>query len=182
VRKSRRQLLVRIVERVALALILLDVLLYFAMFRPVGNLVASAQQRYSATRRRIHEGQVRVERLEKFQQALPSAEEGIEAFKHDHVPPRRRGFSRAARLVRRVSEQSGIQFTNLAYRLDTGKGEPLERLGIEIDVEGSFAGLLKFAHALETASDFIVVREFSFEPGDGEALALRLAADLYLTP
>jgi hypothetical protein len=62
------------------------------------------------------------------------------------------------------------------------KGEPLERLGIEVDVQGSFPSLLGFAHAVETSSDFLVLRGFSLETGDGETLALRMAADLYVTP
>jgi Tfp pilus assembly protein PilO len=181
-RRSRRQVLIRIIERVGVALILLDLLLYVAMLRPVQNLVSSEQQRFEAARRRIREDKARVERLERFQEALPGAGENVDVFKRNHVPPRRRGFSRAARLVRRVTEQSGSQLTGITYRLNADHDEPLERLGIEINVEGSFSSLLKFAHALETASDFIVIREFSFEPAEGSTLALRLAADLYLTP
>jgi Tfp pilus assembly protein PilO len=181
-RRSRRHVLIRVIERVGLVLILLDALLYLAMLRPVQNLVSSEQQRFAATRRQIREAQARVERLERFQEALPGAGEKVDAFKRDHVPPRRRGFSRADRLVRSTADLSGAQLTSIAYRLNTDHDEPLERLGMEINVEGSFVNLFKFAHALETASDFIVIREFSFEPGEGSALTLRLVADLYLTP
>jgi hypothetical protein len=59
----------------------------------------------------------------------------------------------------------------------------LERLELDISLEGSYLSLLKFSHALETANDFILVREFNFAPGgDNQALGLRLGADLYLTP
>jgi len=42
--------------------------------------------------------------------------------------------------------------------------------------------VLNFAHALETASDFLLVRSFTFERGESGTVALRLGADLYLKP
>ena len=61
--------------------------------------------------------------------------------------------------------------------------DPLERLSLDINVQGSYPGLLEFSHALETANDFILVREFIFTPGEENgALGLRLGADLYVTP
>jgi hypothetical protein len=42
--------------------------------------------------------------------------------------------------------------------------------------------LLKFAHGLETANDFILIREFNLATGENGMLSLRLAADFYLTP
>ena len=122
-----------------------------------------------------------MEQLEKFREALPGADKRIAEFE-DYTPSRRRGFSRAAHLIRQVSEDSGVQLNSVAYRLDTTHKEPLERLGLDISVNGSFSNLLKFAHGMETAKDFIVIQQFSFEPGDENSLALRLGADLYLTP
>ena len=181
-RQSRRQVVIHILERLGLALILLDVALYFAAFRPVENLRAGEQGRSEATRRRIREEEERVERLEKFQEALPSAGERIDVFKRDHVPSRRRGFSQAAHLIRQVTDEAGVQLASVGYRLDLAHGDPLERLGLDINVGGSFPGLFKFAHGLETASDFVLIREFNLEPKEGSTLGLHLKADLYLTP
>ena len=152
------------------------------MLRPVQNMLASEQQRFVEIRRRMREERQGVERLEKFQENLPGAGDKLQVFMRDHLPPRRHGFSRAARLLRKVSEEAGVQLGPVVYRLDSDHKQPLERLGFETDADGSFAGLMKFAHALETASDFIVIREFTFEPGDGNSIGLRLSADLYLTP
>jgi Tfp pilus assembly protein PilO len=163
-------------------LVLLDVLLYFGMFRPTQALVFSEQQQFAALRRRIYDGEVRIERLKKFREALPEADKRLAALKRDHAPPRRQGYSQAARLVRRATEQSGTQLTSVAYKLDSEASGPLQRLGLVIIVSGPFPALLKFVHALETASDLIVIRSFNIAAGDTPALELRLAADLYLTP
>jgi hypothetical protein len=66
--------------------------------------------------------------------------------------------------------------------MDEKVSGPLQRLGIMIDVEGSFPALLKFAHGLETSSDLLLIRSFSMAEGKDNPLELRLAADLYLTP
>ena len=161
---------------------LLDVLLYFGMFRSTQALLSSEQQQFAALRQRIYDEEVSIERLEKFREALPEAGKRLAALKRDHTPPRRQGFSQAAKLVRRLTEQSGTQLTSVAYKLDNNASGPLQRLGLVIVVAGPFPALLKFTHALETASGFIVIRSFNIAAGDTHALELKLAADLYLTP
>jgi len=181
-RRTRRQTVIRAFEIGGVSLVLLDVLLYFVMFRPVQALASSAQQQFATLRRRIFDGEIRIERLKEFLGALPEAGERLASFKRDHAPPRRQGFSQAAKLVRGATEQSETQLTSVAYKLDNSAAGPLQRLGLLIKVEGSFPALLKFAHALETAGDFIVIRSFIITSGEGGELGLRLTADLYLTP
>ena len=181
-RGTRRQTVIHLFEIAGASLVLLDVLLYFVMLRPVLALASSEQQQFAALRRRIFDGQVRLEQLNQFQEALPEAGKRLATFKQDHTPPRRQGFSQADKLVRRLTEEAGIQRKGVAYKLDTSTSAPLLRLNMVITVEGPFPGLLKFGHALETASDFIVLRSFNIAPGEGGVLDLRLVADLYLTP
>ena len=153
------------------------------MFRPIQALVFSEERQFTALRRRIYDGEVRIERLKKFREALPEAGKSLAEIKRDHTPPRRQGFSQAAKLVRRVTGQSGTQLTSVAYKLDTNASGPLQRLGLVIIVAGPFPALLKFAHALETASDFIEIRSFNIGAvGENHDLELRLTADLYLAP
>jgi hypothetical protein len=163
-------------------LVLLDVLLYFGMYRSTQALVSSEQRQFAALRRRVYDGEVRIERLKKFREALPEAGKGLAELERDHTPPRRHGFSQAAKLVRGATEQSGAQLISRAYKLDKDTPGPLQRLRLVIKVAGPFPTLLKFAHALETASDLIVIRSFNIAASDTDALELRLSADLYLTP
>ncbi|MBZ5544712.1 MAG: type 4a pilus biogenesis protein PilO [Acidobacteriia bacterium] len=180
--RGRRKTLIRVLEIAAAGVVALDVVLYLALVRPLRSLREGEEASYAATRDRLRDGKARVARLEKFKATLPDAEEQLTAFFKDHVPPRRRGFSRAARLVRELAEQAGVQVTGITYKLGHGKDEPLERLALDVEVEGPFASLLKFAHALETADDFIALRDISFQPVEGGTLTLHVGADLYLTP
>jgi len=181
-RQSRRKALIRVVERAAIALALLDVVVYFAVVRPLRSLRTNEEIRHAATRERLREVSARVERLEQFQATVPQSEEQLKVFLSKYVSSRRQGFSRAARLVRRLTELSQLQLASIAYKLDPSQNEPLRRLGIELEVDGPFPSLFKFAHALETTSDLLLVREFAFEPGEGGILVLRLGIDLYLKP
>ncbi len=181
-RRTQRQIVKRIVEITGLGLVVLDVVLYFAAYRPLGYRIASEQQQYSETRQSVRDQEVRIERLEKFQAALPQAGEQLKDFTAAGIPPRKRGFSQAAHLLRQVSDASGVQVTNVVYRLDSKHQDPLERLGLDITVDGPYSKIVKFSHGLETAKEFILIREFSLAAGENGTLGLRLVADLYLIP
>lgn len=160
----------------------LDLVVYFAVYRPLGDKAAAEARRHEELRQTVHNQQVRVELLKKFDEALPQAGKGLEDFTNNRIPPRREAFSTAAHLIHKVADASGVKISNLAYHLDTEHHDPLERLDLDIMVQGPYAGLLKFSHALETANDFVLVRDFNFSPGDNGALSLRLGADVYVTP
>ena len=181
-RSQRRGKLMRIAEGLAVGLVVLDAVAYFALIRPLRSMRAAEEDRYMAARSRVRELRSRVTRLETFQGAVPDAESHLAAFLQDHVASRRQGFSRTARLVRKLTEQSGVQLAGVSYKLDSAEDLPLPRLGFEVELEGPFSGLVKFSHALETAQDLVVVRNFTLEPTEQGESALRLAADLYLKP
>jgi Tfp pilus assembly protein PilO len=162
----------------------LDLVVYFAIYRPLENQVESAARSHAALRQTVRNQQVRVDLLKKYEAALPQAGKGLEDFTTHRTPSRREAYSTAAHLIHKVADASGVKVSSMAYRLESGHNDPLEKLGLEINLEGSYPSLLKFSHALETDNNFILVREFMFTPGGGMngALALRLGADLYLTP
>jgi Tfp pilus assembly protein PilO len=171
------------VEATGVGLVVLDLLVFFAIYRPLGNEVALVERSHGALRQTIRNQQVRVDLLKKYEAALPQAGKGLEDFTTNRTPSRREAYSTAAHLIHKVADASGVKVSSMGYRLDIGHNDPLERLELDINLQGPYASLLKFAHALETANDFILVREFNFTPGgDNQALGLRLDADMYLTP
>lgn len=181
-RKSRRKGLIQVLEKLAVALVLLDIVLYFALVGPIESMRSAEEAQRSAMRNRLRQAKARVARLEEFQAEVPGAGEQLDGFLSEHVPSRRQGFSRAARLVRRLVNESGAYLTSISYNLSEDRDEPLRRLGIEVDVEGPFPSLFDFAHSLETGNELVVVRSFIFEPREGGTMGLRMAADLYLKP
>jgi Tfp pilus assembly protein PilO len=183
VRKSRRQIISRIVEATGVGLVALDLVVLFAVYRPLGTKLDVEAHSHTELRQTVRNEQIRVDLLKKFESALPQAGKGLEDFTGNRAPSRREAYSTAAHLIHKVADASGVKVSTLAYRLDTEHHDPLERLALDINVQGPYAGLLKFSHALETDNNFILVRDFDFTPGgENGAIGLRLNADLYLTP
>ncbi len=180
--KSRRQRTMRIFEATGVGLVALNAVLYFAAYRPLADRVAAAQQYYTQARSRARIQQARVERLEEFQAGLPQASAALQDFKAHRTSPGRQGFSAAVRLLRQAADSAGLQPPSVTFRLDSGNHDPLGRLGLEINTAGSYQGLVKFTHALETANDFLLTREFKLSAPDKGAVNLRLLADFYVTP
>jgi Tfp pilus assembly protein PilO len=177
-----RKVVVRTLERTAVALLLADLIVCSVGVFWLGGRLQTAQREYDEMRRRVRLESRQVARLESFETLLPGVDHELQAFEQSHVPPRRRGFSRGARLVRKIASDSSVELAGVAYKLDSRGSQPLKRLAINVVVEGPFDGLVKFSHNLETASDFVVVREFNLQPVEGGSLSLKISADLYLVP
>lgn len=180
--RGRRKKIIRFFERAALGLAVLDVVVYFAAVRPLRGRMAEADSSYQRVMGLVEQRQDRVAQLVKFQENLPQADEQLKTFLNDHVPTRRHAFSEAARLIRVLTTQSGVQLDNVSYKLTSTKDEPLERLRIDVVVEGPFANLLKFAHTLESAPQLILLKDFTFSTSQGSIVSLQVGAEVYLTP
>lgn len=181
-RKSRRQIANRILEVIGAGLVVLDLLVFFVVYGPLGDKLDREARRHTELRQTVRDLQVRVDLLKKFEAAMPQAGKGLEDFTTNRTPSRREAYSTAGHLVYKVADAAGVKVTTVVYRLDSEHHDPLERLTLDIGAQGSYAGLLRFSHALETANEFILVRDFSFTPGETGGISLRLGADLYLTP
>jgi hypothetical protein len=182
---DRRKMLTRIIERTAVGLVLLDVVLYFAVLLPAQRLWQESAERYNTVRLQIIGEEARVNRLKWYTEALPSMEKDVDDFLNHQVHSKKKSFSRTTRLVLGLADQTGVSLppSAITYEMDKKHDQPLDRMSIMLTVKGPFENLLDFAHEMETTSeDFLVFRGFSFQTGEGSDLTLRLATDFYLTP
>lgn len=180
--KNRRRYWIRVVELTAVSVIILDAVVYLAVVRPLWKQVAANQRDRELVERRMVDERLQIARMRKTQSEMPATSKEIQAFFREHVPSRRHGFSSAERLIRKLSDESDLQLSEVSYHLDSSENEPLERLGLNITVQGAFPDLIRFVHALETNEVLVLVHNFAFQPVEKGTLALRLVADLYLTP
>lgn len=181
-RRERRKKIIRFFEVAALAVVALDVGVYFLAVRPLRDRAAQAEDSYHQASMRLQLEKAQVSHLEKLQKTLPAADDKLQDYLKEHVPSRQRVFSDAARLVRVLTQKSGVKLDSVSYKLNSEKDEPFAQLGLDVTVEGPFTNLLKFAHSLETSDDLILVRNFSFAAGQGSTVNLRVGGVLYLTP
>ncbi len=182
-KKSRRQIVNRIFEATALCLLAAAVVVFFVLYQPLARKIDAAEHQQEALRQTVRNQQVRVEILKKYELLLPQAGKGLSDFAANRTPERREAYSTAAHLITKLADGSGVKVSSRGYHFDKTQHDPLWRLELDLNVEGPYQDLLKFSHALETANNFILVRDFSFVPGgENQALGLRLGADFYVTP
>lgn len=180
--QQRRKKWAATAAKVIVALFILDAAVYFGVNRTLANLVVATQARFTAVRLNWLRERASLSGLEARAAALPGERRQAKAFFNEHIPPRRVAFSRAAMLIEKLTQRSRVDLTAIKYTPETEQTDPVSHLNLDAGVRGSFDNLLDFAHGLETADDFIVVRSFKFAAGDGGVLALHVNADLYLRP
>ncbi len=182
--RNVRKALTPVLEITALVLVLLDLGLGAGMVWLSHRL--ADQRRIQATAKvQIQQLQMRVAKLQTYDDFLPGAKGKVNLFIKERIPNRRQGYSRALHLLRILTQDSGVQLTAVGYprvEIEKGSNAPLDRLSLNISVAGTFDSLMKFSHELETATEFIVLRDFALQPGDNSQLNLRITADLYMNP
>jgi hypothetical protein len=177
-----RKTVTPVFEIAALALVLLDIGLGFsaAWF---GRRLDAEKELLASTVRQVAEEKSRVSRLEKFQAVLPGAATQVKQFTSDHIPPRQEVYLKAAHLVRLLADKSDVHLTGVGPKLEPTHDDVFfQRLGLEVTADGAFENLVRFGYGLETGSDFMVLRNFTFTSGEHGKLSLHVLADLYMTP
>jgi hypothetical protein len=180
--RLQRKLWTHVAEAAALGLTLLSVVFYFALVRPLRNMRLAAENDVVAAEARGQVVSARVSRLQQYRVDVPKSESELKEFLAQHVAERRQGFSHAAKMLRKMSEDSKVRLTGVAYKLSGAGEQPLANLALEFDIEGSFGDVLRFTHELETSGDFLRVKAFTFSPGESRAIAMHVGAELYLKP
>jgi hypothetical protein len=179
---NSRKIFKPILEIAALVVIAVNLVLGVGLVW-LSSRVGAERDSYSNLRSQVAAQEILVKRLRGTIATLPVTEGQVKLFLEDHVPSRREGFSRATQLIWSLKDEAGVQLEGVSYKpTKTAVDEPLQPLGAEITLGGTFSNLISFAHSLETADDFVVVRGLNFAPGEGGKLNLHLSADFYISP
>jgi hypothetical protein len=181
-RRNRHQIVTRVFQILGVSLVLLDILLYFFVYRQTQLQLSSELEQFESLRQRIFDGEARIELLTKYREGFPETGKRLAAVIEDHTLHRRQAYSQAFKLLRQVAEKSGAQLGKVDFKRNDKATGPVLPLGAAINVEGTFPALLKFAHGLETANDLLVIRSFSMTEGEDTPQQMRLAVDIYFTP
>ncbi len=128
--------------------------------------LAAASLDYRAARATL-EGRQRTDtQLDKFY---------VEVLPHSQSAARRITYLRLAQLAR----EGNLDYQQRAINQEHAKGSTLSQLVLTMTLEGDYRDIRSFIHTLETAPDFIVVRNVSLaKPGDAKrplTVALTLA-------
>ena len=158
--------------------LLVNVLIFVAVVRPLARRVANNQQSTAAA------VQARTVAQTEFAQANGTLTGKARASKElgefyskvlaqDLSGARRMTYGR----VQRLAAENRLAYQGSRYEPVAERGSTLTKLKVSVEVTGTYPNMRSFIHAIETAPQFVVIENVSLAEGAGEG-SLRLALDL----
>lgn len=153
------------------ALFVLNVLVYALAVYPLARRVANIEQRERAAEQSL--AQARREHGSAAGALTGKEQATIElaSFYKDVLPPDYTGarsltYLRLAQLAR----ESGLRLRNYSSAIDDRREKStLERLQIQIDLEGRYDDVRAFLYQLDTAPEFVVIDDVRLREGGGDS-------------
>ena len=158
--------------------LVLNVLLYVVVVRPLARSVANIEQSTLAAE------QSRVAAQTEFGKAngtLTGKDRATKELATFYSAVLAQDLSGARRLtygrVQRLAEQFRLEYQRSSYEPVEDRGSTLTKLRVNVELTGNYSNMRSFIHAIETAPEFVVIDNISLAEGSGEG-SLRLALDL----
>jgi type II secretion system (T2SS) protein M len=152
-----------------LAAFVANLLLYALVVYPLVQRVANVEQSKAAAERTLAAAQAEHAKASGTLTTFYST-----VLAQDMAGARRLTYGR----VRRLAEQSHLNYQRAKYEPVTERGSSLTKFKAGIELEGSWADIRTFIHAIETAPEFVVIDNVELaEAGNGSG-ALRVTLEL----
>jgi Tfp pilus assembly protein PilO len=170
-------------RRVILPLVIafaLNVLVYALGVYPLSQRVANVEQRNQAAEQALALARREHDAARGALTGKERATVELATFYKEVLPPdlagaRRLTYLRLSQLVR----EAGLQFKTSQYEQDSGEREStLQRLRIQLQVQGSWDDIRTLIYQLDTAPEFVVIDNIVLSEGRAEGGALELAMEL----
>ena len=162
-----------------LAAFVANLLLYGLIVYPLVQRVANVEQSKAAAERTLAAAQAEHAKASGTLTGKDRASKELATFystvlAQDMAGARRLTYGR----VRRLAEQSHLNYQRAKYEPVTERGSSLTKFKAGIELEGSWADIRTFIHAIETAPEFVVIDNVELaEAGNGSG-ALRVNLEL----
>jgi Tfp pilus assembly protein PilO len=168
---------------IALCLALVaNVGVYWGVVFPLSERVADADNRAARADRTLQEARREFAAATGVSTSKERAEAGLKAFYADVLPA---DLSAAHRLtyldLAQLARGNNLRILRRTATEAQERGSALEQLSIALVLEGQYANVRSFVHALETSPGFLIVDDVELDqPRDGEgALVLKLQVSTY---
>jgi hypothetical protein len=158
--------------------LILNILLYVIIVRPLARSVANIEQSTLAAEQARTAAEAEFERANGTLTGKDRATKELRTFysqvlAQDLSGARRLTYGR----VQRLAQQFRLQYRGSRYEPVEERGSSLTKLKVNVELTGGYGNMRSFIHAIETAPEFVVIENISLEEGSNEGM-LRLALDL----
>lgn len=125
--------------------------------------IAELEQRDAARRAR-----------EAYRSALGKAEEDLATLRRDVLSTRNQRLIEVQAEVDHLAQMFNVVSEQVTYENEILEDEGLERMWMTIPLQGGYANLRKFIHAVENSDKFLVIERVALAEGDEGGVMLQL--------
>jgi len=147
----------QIIYSLLLALILLNLPIYFFFVRPEIEADAGEQESIQQMRQQLVRRATTLNALKEIERKLKDSREKYKKFEADFLFPRDKGASKLLEELDDICAEAGLLRNRVGYHLDPEPTLGMQRLGITLPIEGSYANIRDFLNILESTSKFVIV-------------------------
>lgn len=130
---------------------------------------------------RLNDRRERVEEHESYLSAVERATEDLASLRGEVLSTRNERLVEVQQELAALCDEFGIQLDSVGYDDLMLIDEELDRLGMNVPLEGSYANLRQFLHAVESSNKFLIVERVSLAQGKegGTSLSLNISLATY---
>ena len=161
------------------AAFLANVLIYAFIVYPLSQRVANVEQSTASAERALTAARAEHGKASGTLTGKDRASKELTTFyssvvAQDMAGARRLSYGR----LRRLAEQSHLTYERAKYEPVTERGSSLTKFKAGMDLEGSWADIRTFIHAIETAPEFVVIDDVNLSEAANGGNALRVSVQL----
>ncbi len=168
---------------VALAIALVvNLALYGLAVRPMSARVAAADARALAAEQTRREAAREFASVRAVADGTQQAERELQTFYQEILPADLSAAQRATYVsLAQLARDSNLRLTRRVAAAAHERGKSLDRLAIDIALEGDYQDVRQFIYRLETGPSFVIIQNLTLEQGltAGDALRLSLQLSTY---
>jgi Tfp pilus assembly protein PilO len=170
-----------------LAVFAINVLVYAFAVYPLAQRVANVEQRDREAKQALSQAKREYDAVSGAVVGKERATVELATFYKDVLPADYAGARRLTYLrLQQLVREAGLKYENSTYQRVTDKDSTLERLDINLSVEGRYENIRALIYQLDTAPEFVVIDNIALSEGDTgpgtQKLTLQLATYYRVTP
>lgn len=119
-----------------------------------------------------------VRKREAYVQGLEQAKTDLERLRNDVLSTRDQRMIEVQQELADLAQQFNIDMEEVTYANEILEDEGIERFAMTVPLEGGYANLRKFLHAVENSEEFLVIERVALAEGDEGGVVLSLTITL----
>lgn len=157
----------------------LNAVVYALGVYPLAQRVANIEQRDRAAEQALAQARREHDAARGTLTGKERASVELATFYNDVLPADLSGARRMTYLrLDQLAREAGLRLRTSRMDAKTGARSGLERLGIEIQLEGTYDGVRSFLYQLDTAPEFVVIDDVSLSDHESQDRLLQLSIQL----